>query len=223
MDVLLVAQPGIAREQYLALLHDFGARVRVATEPAEVFAELRGGDFSGLVFDEPTLLADGRFDPGVLRSLSERYPALHVMHDADTDQIYVLGNRQYPSSRHGVAAFVAACRDFSPPAMRSGPRSQATLPVLLSRDFADPAAGVEATMTLNVSRLGCFVFSVTAWERGDEGWLIFDDVDPRPVLVRVVWRQPWGSRRAAGLGLGFVEPHEALLSEIARLEAGLAP
>lgn len=223
MDILLVAQTGVARERYLALLRDLGARVLVAEEPDEVFAALRSGDFSGIVFDEPTLLANDAFDPGELRSLCERYPALYVMLDPDTDKLYVLGDCQYASSRQGIEAFVSECQDFSPPAMRIGARRRATLPVLLSRDFTDPKAVVEATMTLNISRVGCFVFTVAAWERGEQGWLIFDDVDPRPVLVRVIWRQSWGSRRAAGLGLRFEEPHEALLSEIGRMEGDATP
>jgi hypothetical protein len=222
MDVLLVAQPGVARERYLQLLREFGAAAQVAADPAAVFAALKQGDFSGIVFDEPTLLADDRYDPALLRGLCERYPALHVLYEAETDMLYVLGNRHYPSSLQGIEAFVRECREFSPPSLRIEPRSRATLPVLLSRDFTDPGGSVETTMTLNVSRVGCFVYTVSPWERGEQGWLIFDDIDPRPVRVRVVWRQAWGARRPAGLGLRFDEAHEALVSEIARIEAGLA-
>lgn len=222
MDVLLVVQAGVARDRYQRLLGEAGACVQVAADPGAVFAALRSGDFSGIVFDEPTLMGDDHFDPALLRSLCERYPALHVLYDPDTDQLYVLGNRQYPPGRAGMEAFVAECRDFSPAGLRRQSRREVFLPVLLSRDFSNAKAGIEAVTTLNISAIGCFVLTTSAWERGEQGFAIFDDVDPRPVRVRVVWRQAWGARRPAGLGLRFFEPHEALLSEIARLEAGLA-
>ena len=219
MDVLLVAEAGAARDRYLQLLDGFGARVRVAADPVAVFSCLRDGEFSGIVFDEPTLLRDGHYDMTLLRGLCERYPTLHVMFDADAGVLHVLGSRHHGSSRQGFLDFLGECRDFSPQGLRTGQRRDALLPVLLSRDFAIVEAGVETTVTLNLSRHGCFVYTVAAWERGEQVWLVFDDVDPRPVRARVAWRQAWGSRRSPGLGLRFFEPHEALLKEIDQLEA----
>ncbi len=219
MEVLLVADEGQARERYLRFLDDFGAKCRVASDPGEVLDNLRQGTFSGIVFDEPTLLREGRYDMALLRDLSERYPAIHVMFDPDTDVLHVLGSRHYPSSQEGLVAFLRECRDFSPLRMRLGQRMDVFLPVLLFRRSDGGRMDPEPAMTLNLSRHGCFVYTVSAWENGEEAWLAFEDVDPQPVRTRVAWRQAWGARRLPGVGLRFLETNQALAQELARLEA----
>lgn len=219
MEVLLVADAGKARDQYVGLLEAFGARPRVAVDPVALMESLRDGEFGGIMFDEPTLLQDGRYDMGLLRGLCERYPVLHVMFDPDSGTLHALGSRHYASCREGILEFLGECRDFMSIRLRGGARQDVCLPVLLSRDFDDAAAGVEQVVTRNISRFGCFLTTVSPWERGEQIWLVFEDVDPRPVRARVAWRQRWGERRPPGLGVWFLAPHEALLAEVACLEA----
>ncbi len=218
MDVLLVADAGRARERYLRLLEEFGARPLVAVEPAAVMGHLRDGDFGGIVFDEPTLIKDGRYNVMLLRGLCERYPVLHVMCDPERDTLHVLGSRHYASCREGVLEFLGECREFLSIRRRGRLRRDAFLPVLLWPD--DGAAGAaERAITRNISRFGCFVATASAWEREARIRLVFEDVDLQPVLGRVVWRQEPHGWRPSGIGVRFLAPHEALLAAVAHLEA----
>jgi hypothetical protein len=227
MHMLLVAHRGRARDRFVEELTRLGAVSHVAETPDELVRGARLCRYNGVLFDVPTIVREKHFDKRVLQKLAEIYPSARIKYDPGTDAVYALGTDAGPPSPDGLSVFVAACRDFLPRTMRRGERVEAHLPAVLWRrppDSGEAGPGdatgpdSETTCTLNVSYLGCFLFTSASWAIGDEAWVVFPDVTPEPVRTRVAWYEPWARRRAIpGVGLAFLEMPDALFTELGQL------
>ena len=218
MHMLLVARRGQARDRIVAELTRLGAACDVAQTPEELLRAARCRRYNGVLFDVPTLVREKHFDKRVLQRLAEIYPSARLKYDPATDTVFALGADAGPPSRDGLSVFTAACRDFLPRRLRRGERVEANLPAVLWRTRPDGGDGGEKTCTINVSYLGCFLFTSAAWEIGQEAWVVFPDVTEAPVRTRVAWHEPWALRRSVpGVGLAFLEMPEALFTELGHL------
>ncbi|WP_156180916.1 PilZ domain-containing protein [Desulfovibrio sp. TomC] len=221
MHMLLVVRKGRARDRFVEELSRLGAGCDVADTPEALVQAARRRRYNGVLFDVPTLVREKQLDKRLLQHLAEIYPSARLKYDPVSDLVYALGTDAGPPSRDGLSVFVAACRDFLPRSLRRGERVEANLPAVLRRsppgDGSLGASG-EMTCTLNVSYLGCFLFTTALWAVGDAAWVEFPDVLEGAVPARVVWHEAWARRRAVpGVGLAFLEMPEALRAELSRL------
>ena len=227
MHMLLVARSGRARDRFVEELARLGADCQVAETPEELTRAARLCRYHGVLFDVPTIVREKHFDKRALQHLAEIYPSARIKYDPATDTVFALGTEAGPPSRDGLSVFVAACRDFLPRAIRRGERVAAHLPAVLWRtppplgaggDAWDDGSGGERTCTLNISMLGCFLFTTTQWAIGEAAWVVFPDVTEESVRTRVAWHEAWAARRVVpGVGLAFLEPPQALVTELGRL------
>ena len=225
--MLLVARRGQARDRFIEELSRLGADCRVVETPEELAHAARLCQYNGVLFDVPTIVREKQFDKRVLQKLAEIYPTARIRYDSGTDAVFALGTDAGPPSRDGLSVFVAACRDFLPRTIRRGERVEAHLPAVLWR--TPPPLGVsgdawdgdscgERTCTLNISMMGCFLFTTSHWVVGEAAWVVFPDVTLEPASVRVAWHEPWAKRRTApGVGLAFLDIPAALLAELGQL------
>ena len=227
MHMLLVARKGQARDRFVEELARLGAGCQVAETPEELNCATRLCRYNGVLFDVPTIVREKQFDKQVLQKLAKIYPSARIKYDSATDAVFALGTDAGPPSRDGLSVFVAACRDFLPRTIRRGERVAAHLPAVLWRtpptaggvgDAGDGGADFERTCTLNISFLGCFLFTTAHWNIDDAAWVVFPDVAEEPVRARVAWHEPWAKRRTApGVGLAFLEMPQALAAELGQL------
>lgn len=218
MRMLLIVREGRARDRFLQELALLGAECDVAGTTEELVSATRRTRYNGVLFDVPTIVRVKDFDKKLLQGLAEVYPSARLKHDPVTDAIYALGTHAGPGSLDGLSVFVAACRDFLPRSLRRGERVDVHLPAVLRREAPKSTDAGERTATTNISYLGCFLYTVSDWAVGEAAWVEFPDVTPEPVRTRVVWREPWGHRRALpGVGLAFLDVPEALCAELERL------
>lgn len=218
MRMLLVVREGRAKDRFVEELQALGTQCDVASTPEELLTASRHSRYNGVLFDVPTLVRAKEFDRKLLQGLAEVYPSARLKHDPATDAIYALGADAGPGSLDGLSVFVAACRDFLPRSLRRGERIDANLPAVLWRTPPDGSDSGEHTSTVNVSSLGCFLFTVSPWTMSETAWVEFPDVTPGPIRARVAWHEPWGRRRAIpGIGLAFLDIPEAFYEELKRL------
>ncbi|WP_428564401.1 MAG: PilZ domain-containing protein [Solidesulfovibrio sp. DCME] len=218
MRMLLVARDGRAKDRFIEALAALGADCDVARTSEELLAATRHARYNGVLFDVPTLIRAKELDRRLLQALAEIYPTTRLKYDPATDVIYALGTEAGPGVSDGLSVFVAACRDFLPRGLRRGERVEAHLPAVLWRGRPDEGGAGEKTCTLNISYLGCFVFTSTPWAKGEAAWIAFPDVSAEALRVRVAWYEPWGSRRVVpGVGLAFEDIPEALDAELRQL------
>ncbi|EHJ48030.1 hypothetical protein DFW101_2024 [Solidesulfovibrio carbinoliphilus subsp. oakridgensis] len=218
MRMLLIVREGRARDRFIEELNLLGTDCDVASTTGELLAATRHGHYNGVLFDVPTIVRARDCDKKLLQGLAEIYPSARLKHDPHTDAIYALGTHAGPGSLDGLSVFVAACRDFLPRSLRRGERIGVHLPAVLWRAPPDGTAAGERTSTVNVSWLGCFLFTVSDWTKGEAAWVEFPGVLADPLRTRVAWHEPWGRGRAMpGVGLAFCDMPEALGAELRRL------
>jgi len=227
MHMLLVARRGQARDRFVEELSRLGANCQVVETPEELAYSAGLCRYNGVLFDVPTIVREKQFDKRVLQKLAEIYPSARIKYDPGTDAVFALGTDAGPLLRDGLSVFVAACRDFLPRTIRRGERVEAHLPAVLWRtppllgdagDAWDVGSGGERTCTLNISLMGCFLFTTAHWVVGEAAWVVFPDVTMEPAPVRVAWHEPWANRRTApGVGVAFLDIPAALFAELGQL------
>lgn len=219
MRMLLVVRDQRTRDRFVAELAALGAACDVAGTSQELLAATRHTRYNGVLFDLPTVVRARDLDRRLLQSLTEIYPSARLRFDPATNAVYTLGADAGPGSSDGLSVFVAACRDFLPRGLRRGERVSAHLPAILWRTAPNgDGSGGEKSSTVNISCLGCFVFTTAAWTVGDPAWVTFPDVMPDAVPARAAWYEPWGARRCMpGLGLAFQVLPLLLFEEFVRL------
>lgn len=101
--------------------------------------------------------------------------------------------------KESLGTFVHDCQQFKPRTLRKDPRNTAYLAVHLCAD--DKFNDAEKVVTVNVSRRGCFVYSILKWSAGDRVWLRFLGDDADICGTDFAW-QPWGNNKTIpGIGI----------------------
>lgn len=189
----VVAKSEAARKTLADALQAAGVDAIALNSMAELPALLKEVPVSGILLDLVTSAKATAQEKRETNELIQLYP--HAKTKAIGDEVKILGNG---SSLH---QFIGECRSFTPRVIRKVERQIRHIGFLLSADseFSD----AEKTVTLNISDIGCFVYSAREWKRGDRVWLRFSENDC-VVQGVVCWWQPWGNnKRIPGIGIRF--------------------
>lgn len=208
IKVLLVVQDGEACLHYTEVLQRVGVEMEIVPSLDMVGALFPLSAYNGLLVDVPTMIRAGSVEKALLQDLLVNIPTLRLRWDASAKSIRALTTRRQPQGAGTLASFlIEVCGTFPARRIRSHPRLVINYPVLLSPQADFPAAETQKSMTINVSRGGCFVFSTTEWFPGQTVWLQIRGIaDPAPIGAEVRWQQMWGGKdRAPGIGLEFKE------------------
>ncbi|WP_419788242.1 PilZ domain-containing protein [Pseudodesulfovibrio sp.] len=204
--LLLVAEPGAARDAYMAVLGGLPVEVDCIGSPAEISGALVDAGFNGLIVDVPTMIRCECGDKNRITRIMERFPVLRVMYSAAGGGIRGLSQGGTLRDNRDLVEFVEGeCCSFSPRSIRVVRRQEVVFNVLLLRDKNGDEDGVERTVTTNVSEHGCFIFTIGDWPLLSSAWIViheFEDKTPMELLVR--WQRPWGTEgRMPGIGVSF--------------------
>jgi hypothetical protein len=157
----------------------------------ELPAVLKTTPVSGILLEAITSVADPRQDTVAIHEMIDLYP--FATFRVVDQEILVLGEAE------SLEGFVNQCRQFTPRVIRREIRTTVHLAVYLSADntFED----AERAVTINVSDIGCFVYSIRNWTIGHRVWLrlLGDDV---AIPGTVCSWQPWGNNKLLpGVGI----------------------
>jgi len=144
-----------------------------------------------------------------------KFPVAHLNFESTTGEMRLF----YPGQKAGATLedFVnEKCRSFIPRILGSRVRKQVHFNVVLSQDKEFRTGHYERTVTVDMSKEGCFVFSVKNWNIGDSAWLSIKELrDNTPICAIVRWCLKWGKKmRVPGIGLQFKEITESQAKEI---------
>ena len=153
--------------------------------------------------------------------LIENFPVSHLKINDETGEISCFHYSQ--ESGGTMLDFINnECRNFIPRMIRADTRKTIHLNVALYK--TEHATQPELSVTLDISRGGCFIFSAREWEEGNEVWIhIKEFKDSTLISGQIRHAVRWGqSMRIPGIGVEFKQisasQKEALLSLYAAIK-----
>jgi hypothetical protein len=89
--------------------------------------------------------------------------------------------------------------------------------VLLSYDEPIGEKALERTVTINISKGGCFLFSGRDWSNTPKAWFIINELqDKTPIAGDIRWTVEWGKQMTIpGIGLSFKHIKPSQLEKLA--------
>ena len=188
--ICLVIANGLAVQEVVAgIVSAAGLKPLLLAGLAEMTVVMQETAISGILLETATW---------VRGSHQERTAAQESLNLFRCAKFRIAGNQVFIIGQ-SLEDFLEQCRRATPRPLRKGVRLVKYYPVLLSRDpdFQD----AEKTSTFNVSKGGCFVWSVREWEVGARVWLHFVG-EETPLTGEVRFWFPWGEGETIpGIGI----------------------
>lgn len=211
---LLVSDPD-SRKAYLDGLTGHDVQCLHASCHNELFDTLMNASCNGLLLDVPTMVRSNAYEKALMHDLIEVFPVLRLRFDRERGRI---GALMYGSqTRTSINEFIDThCRNFSPRKLRVTSRVDVQRSVLLSSDCNFSKESAEKSVTLNISPEGVFIYSTKVWEKGQQAWVVFPNIEPdEPIRTEVRWSRPWGNDFCMpGVGLKFINISPELATRI---------
>ncbi len=214
LRILLIARKGAQRDQYLAALHETGVRVTVASSFKKLSGDVADQLFHGVMVDLATKIRALNEDKDFIHNIIGNFPMAQLKLEKKTGKISVF---LYGQTRGGfIEEFLyKECLTFKPRKFRSHARK----PIHFNVVFIDApdldSENASRSITMNVSRGGCFIFSAGSFNNGEEIRFVLKELDEdAPVKGIVRYGITWGdAMRVPGVGLEFTDIDESQLLE----------
>lgn len=173
--------------------------------------------YHGVMVDLATKIKAGGEDKEIIRGLPGNFPMAQLKLDRKTGGVSTFSSDR----RRGglIEEFLhEECLAFKPRKFRYNVRKRIHFNVLFI-DAPDPdVENVSRSITMDVSRGGCFIFSAGRIGKGDRVRFVLKELNEKtPVTGVVRYRIAWGdAMRVPGVGLEFTEIREDQQKEIVK-------
>lgn len=194
-----------------------GVRCEWADNIADMNQQLVHTPFNGVVLDVLTTARISPKDRAHIQELSEYYPTLLMRWSTAAQKIGGLVFGEILDKKDPLRDFVERfCHPERALTYRENKRYDIHFNVLLSPDQKFSEERTEKTVTLDLSRGGCFIISSRNWNNIDYAWIrLLELVDPSPIRVKLCRYVPWGEQRQIpGIGTKFIDLQPGQQQEI---------
>ncbi len=224
MDIrlLLVSKENPFKEKYVTSLRKLGAQVDTVSTFKEMMDRMADMAYSGVAIDLTTKIREPRRDKEIAEKVLAEFPVAQLNFNHSTRQISTLYFGKLVGTGSLEDFISQECRAFSPKKIHEYDRGRIHLNIQLTKKRLASRSATERTVTMDISRGGCFVISSKAWKVLDEAWIVIKELsDQTPIRCQVRWKIPWGDTlRIPGIGMKFMEITAPQIEEIVR-KAGL--
>jgi Tfp pilus assembly protein PilZ len=179
-----------------------------ASSVANMHQQLVSTPFNGLLLDVLTTARLSPKDRVLVQEVSEYYPTLLMRWNTAAQKVRGLVFGEILDKDDPLGDFVTRfCRPERSLVYRENKRYDIHFNVLLSSDKGFSKELVEKTVTLDLSRGGCFIISSRNWQNIDYAWIrLLELTDPSPIQVQLCRYVPWGEQaRISGIGVKFMD------------------
>lgn len=213
--ILLISPGGKIRKTYKKALQEHDVSVVAASSFNRLSRTAAARRYHGIAVDLPTKILALRKDKGFVYRILGRFPFVQLNLNKKTGKIKILFDGQ--PHEGGLADFIdLKCRHARPKKFRYHPRKQIHFNVHISRENNFKNGDYERGVTMDVSAVGCFVYSSREWTAGEDVWLVFRELsDHTPIRAAVRHTITWGdSMSIPGVGLEFIKFKKTQIKEI---------
>jgi hypothetical protein len=214
--LLLACREGVARTKYQEAVENLGVQLDTVSSLKDLHSALIKTPYNGVMIDILTKVRASQDDKNLINTILEEFPVVQVQWEGESGVIKSLFLGQVKNSGTLEDFITRECRLFHARKIRASVRKEIHFNVILGRDHLFRENSSERTITMNISELGCFLFTVGEWERGNQAWFIIHELeDQTPIRGEVRWRVEWGkSMKIPGIGIEFEKMKESQIKEI---------
>ena len=203
--LILVCNEGPAKQAYLREAASIGIEVDAVATFGEFFKAMLTMAYQGILLDLVTSVKSTQEEKGIVQEILDVFPLLQLKWDPETNTIHTI-SRGMSANSSTLAQFVAReCQPFKPSAIRLNVRKSMNFNILICKQEAMTQANTENSVTLNISKGGCFLFSCQDWSNASNVWFAINELkDKTPINGEIRWRQSWGiSMAIPGIGVSI--------------------
>ncbi len=216
MRVVLLSPIGEIRKAYCEELSKIGIQPDVVATFKELYDSMTQNSYNGVILDLKTKVQTHEEENATIMNILERFPVAELRWDSNTKEtgIYYQGQKKEGGSLDDFVNRV--CRLYDAKKISMEKRYDIYLSVILARNNDFREENVEKTISLDISKKGCSLFSKDKWGIGDSAWFIFKDLtDQAPIMGKVRWSVEWGTGlQYPGIGIKFDKVKQAQIDEI---------
>ena len=222
MKLVLICKEGEARQAYLNEIAAIGVDVDVVSSYSEFLNTKAMNSYQGLMVDLVTQMKMSGEEKSIAKDMLEFYPTIQLKWDAQSGSIRNISSGKRATSNTidefiSIREFISReCQAFEARAIRQSMRKMVHFNVLLSTDEKMDEKNMERTVTINMSKSGCFMFSGRVWRKHPTVWFIMHDLkDKTPVSGDIRWSVEWGKQRVIpGIGIRFKQIKPSQIEEL---------
>ena len=217
LTLLLVVQRREARERYLAATQPTGAHIDTVDTLDGFMTAVIHRAYHGLIIDVRSKINLFGAHRDLILSVCRRYPVILVNFDPERETVRALLFGRHQARGRLPELIERHCRTHRPEKFRAH-RRQAThfnVRLSLAAEVIQNESAIR-TVTLDVSRGGCFLFFAGPDIEGERVRLEFIELDdPSPIQAEVRRQIPWGTpMRVPGIGVAFIDASEAQIRNL---------
>jgi hypothetical protein len=214
--VILVCEEAGAKQAYLGAMKPLGVQVDAVSSFRELHKALIERPYHGVMVDLRTKIQAPSNDKGLIHDILERFPVVQLKWEGTKGQIQTLYFGQSKGSGSLEDFIVKECGCVAARTIRSCARRSINFNVIVSKSADFSSNGAERSITIDVSKGGCFIYSCGQWQGTSNVWFIIKELkDDTPILGAVRWRLSWGeAMRIPGIGVKFEDMTKKQLEEM---------
>jgi hypothetical protein len=205
IKLILVCKEGPAKQAYLREASSIGIEVESVATFGDLFKAMITNAYHGVMIDLVTSVKASREEKGIAQEILDVFPLIQLRWDADTNSIHTISTGS-TTPGNSLAHFVAReCQLFQPRAVRLNVRKNIHFNVLIFRQEDGTQNHPEKSITVNISKNGCFLYSCQDWSGASDVWFVITELtDKTPIQGEIRWRQPWGKTMSIpGIGISI--------------------
>ena len=213
--IILLAEKGPDRNAYLEAIKALDVKVDSVSNFRQLEKKMLKTAYQGVLVDLKTKIKGIKKKKVLAYQILEQFPVAQLRQDEQTRHIHTLYYGK--SKNHGTLEdFIQnGCKPFAPRTLRAFPRARIHLNVRLSQPDRFSGKQTVKSVTADISKGGCFLFTVEEFDLKKNIFLIFEDLsEPARISAEIRWIKPWGKALyMPGIGVKFDDLPDSFLAE----------
>lgn len=214
--LLLVARDGEAKQAYLDTIKHFDIDVDTVSSIMELYKTMINTPYNGVMIDAPTKIKASKEEKTLVHEILDKFPVIQLKWEGKTCVIKTLFHNQYKTGGTLNDFINQECLSFNPRTIRASVRKNINFNVILANNDDFSEENIERTVTIDVSKGGCFIYSPEKRQSNSNIWFIINELDDNtPIRSEVMWSLEWGkAMRIPSIGVMFTDIKSCQLENI---------